>query len=79
MLQILFYLMASAIITTVYSDCCKTANLCSNDDVNCHLKNYGIHCCTNDVEDNIALFANDSIKTVRLTVCCVVPDMLTYM
>ena len=74
MLKIFFFLMA--IITTVYSDCCETANLCSNeDDVNCHLKNYGIYCCNDDVKQSIALFANDSNKIVRLVVDCVVFDV----
>ena len=65
MLQILLYLMA--ILTTVYSDCCAPNDLnCSKDDVDCHLKKYGIYCCNENVNINTGLFANDSVKIVRL-------------
>ena len=66
MLQILFCL--TVIITAVYSECCPNESKCGNktNDVDCHLKNYGIYCCNRNVKDSIALFANDSHRTVRL-------------
>ena len=69
MLQILFCL--TVIITAVYSDCCPNESLtkCAGDktdDVDCHLENYGIYCCNENVKDSIALFANDSLRIVRL-------------
>ena len=65
MLQILFCL--AVIITAVYSDCCINKSKCGNetDDVDCHLKNYGIYCCNESVKDSIALFADDSLRIVR--------------
>ena len=66
MLQILFCL--TVIITAVYSDCCKLLDKCGNktDDVDCHLENYGIYCCNENVEESIAKFADDSNIIVRL-------------
>ena len=66
MLQILFCL--TVIITAVYSDCCSTKSKCGDktDDVDCHLNNYGIYCCNENVNNSIALFANDSLRIVRL-------------
>ena len=64
MLQILFCL--TVIITAVYSDCCSTESKCGDTDVDCHLRNYGIHCCTGNVIDSINLFADDSLIIVRL-------------
>ena len=65
MLQTLLCL--TVIITAVYGDCCNTESKCGGkrDDVDCHLKHYGIHCCNSDVKDNIALFADDSYRIVR--------------
>jgi len=68
-----------AIITTVYSDCCnETAILCTNEDVDCHLKKYGIHCCNAEVKNSIGLFAIHSVKIVRLVLLCVVPDVYVH-
>ena len=73
MLQILLFL--TVIITAVYSarDCCTNAdiNKCVNntDDVDCHLENYGIYCCNNEVLDSIYQFADDSHKIVRQISC----------
>ena len=65
MLQILCCL--TAIIATVYSDCCTDpakARCDDETDIRCSLKYYGIHCCNEKVKDSIALFANDSNKIV---------------
>ena len=67
MLQILFCL--TVIITAAYSDCCPNVSLtkCDKiDDVDCHLENYSVYCCNDNVKDSIALFADDSLRIVRL-------------
>ena len=63
MLQNLFYLAVT--ITVVYSDCCTIFNpLCSDGDIECHIKHYGIHCCNHHVQKAMKLFADVSGKIV---------------
>ena len=64
MLQNLLYLAVT--ITVVYSDCCTlTEPLCSSDeDIECHIKQYGIHCCNDNVTMALGPFADIFIKIV---------------
>lgn len=57
--------------TVVYSDCCtkhhsQFESKCNTtDNIECHLKNYGIHCCNEAVKAEIRSFAiKDSFKIV---------------
>lgn len=69
MLQKLFCLAVT--ISVVYSDCCTESDrsrkaMCNNTmDKECHLKNYGVYCCNDNVETAIGAFARNATKTVR--------------
>ena len=62
-------------ITVVYSarDCCtesdstyEVTQKCNNTmDKECHLKNYGVYCCNENVTIAIGAFADDAEYTVR--------------
>ena len=72
MLQNLLYL--AVIITVVYSDCCpktkinKTPILCTNkNDIECHMKHYGIYCCNSNVNSAIKRFADIFVEIVSLS------------
>ena len=65
MLQTLLYLAVT--ITVVYSDCCTILphlKLCSDEDIECHIKQYRIHCCNDSVKTALGPFADIFIKIV---------------
>ena len=72
MLQNLLYL--AVIITVVYSDCCLKTDinerpvLCTDEnDIECHMRYYGIHCCNSNVQSAIKQFSDIFIEIVSLS------------
>ena len=72
MLQNLLYL--AVMITVVYSDCCdrtiifETPILCTdNNDIECHMKHYGIYCCNSNVKSAMKRFADIFVEIVSLS------------